>query len=700
MIKNENKCVQLLKSVVLLLLTLLMLLCFNSCKKNETADGDEQVENNEIASLLKGNFNAYQVVRSDTMNGDELRSVLSFIDVIQQNGYSELKMVSDYAMLNPIIDTEIIIGETTRKGSVYNENEGAVIETDAYSIYIVEKRLIFTYTDSKGLIDGLEYILFCTLDAEEAALRETYNMELFERDVKRYAHDDFTIKNHVGDGSVFSADEDILFLGTSASNSTVTVQLAKGFDVLSSFDAVTDADGVWKTNVKPNTEADSIMIRIDGNIAERYSDISFKKNEINTCSDGTKVYINGKQVDVHVNEGGNYVVSSLAKAESKMEIKLVRPSKVNDCVVRPLSEGVEPDMSGKEITFTVTEFPCKLSVEFDGFHFVNEPQKSVQLFLYPYEEFTPDLDGRGLMYFAPGEYWVDQTISVPSNTTVYIDEGAVLHGKFEVKHAKNVTIMGRGIIDTYYFKVETHMAVFEKCTNLTLKDYTITGPRKWMTVLKESNTCLVDSLNILGTEVNSDGVDIVGSQNVTVTNCFLRTNDDCIAIKSRGSNVTNVTIKGCILWNRNYGNGLEIGLETSCDEINNITFEDNDILYVDGSCMSIHLGDRANVSDITYKNIRIENLNQKLIEYYIKETRYTEDAQRGTISNISIEKIIIVGDSIGQIIFEGYDANHTISNVSIGKIRYGSRYLSASQLNINLKNSYINNIKYDGQSVS
>ena len=700
MIKKEKKnFVRIFKALFVLLLAVVMLLCV-SCKKDENEDA-ETAEENKIAEMLAGNLNAYQVVRSETMKGDDVKAVSAFISVIQKNGYKDVSIVSDYVSLYPVIDTEIIVGETSRKGSVYNEGDGtAVAQTDNYSVYIVEKRLIVTYTDSEGLVEGLEYLLLCSLDAEQTELCDAYNMELFQRGIKRGGNVDFSVKNYLSKGSVLSANDDLRLVGTSTPGSTVTLQLTKGFEVLSSVDTTTDANGVWQKKIAPNVSADSILILVDGNMTERFEEISFKSKEINSCAEGTKVFINGKQVDVYVNEGGNYVISSLASDEEKMDIKLVRTGKVNDCTVRPLSSGIDPDISNKEIEFTVTEFPCKLSVEFEDFD--EDPSESVQLFLYNNEEFVPNIsNGKELIYFAPGEYWMKENMSIASNTTVYLAEGAVLHAKLYVKGAENVTIMGRGIIDTYGLNDEIHMMEFEECKNIILKDYTLTGPRKWMTVLRESEMCTVDTVNILGSEVNSDGVDIVGSQNVTVINCFLRTNDDCIAIKSGGSDSKNILVKGCVFWNENYGNALEIGFETRCDSIDNITFENNDIIYVKGACMSIHLTDQAHVRNVKYKDIRIENSSTKLVEYYIKHhDTYSKGNVRGKISDISMEGIVVLDDSIGSISLEGYGEGHIIDGISIGKIKFNGSYIEDISNIINKnKYKYAYDISYDGKTI-
>jgi len=244
------------------------------------------------------------------------------------------------------------------------------------------------------------------------------------------------------------------------------------------------------------------------------------------------------------------------------------------------------------------------------------------------------------------------------------------------------------------------MMEFKGCSNILLKDYFLTGPRKWMTVFTESKNCVMDNVSVVGTRINSDGVDIVGSENVTIENCFFRTNDDCIAIKAMGTNVKTVRVRNCVFWNHEYGNAIEIGYETRAQSISDILFEENDIIHVvKGACMSIHLGDRAVVSEVTYRNIRIEDATGKLIEFFIKETQYTQDKERGEILRITIDNIQVLGDVFGRIIFQGFDETHMIASVSISNISFNGRDVTADRLNAVL-NSYTQNITYNGKELS
>ena len=245
------------------------------------------------------------------------------------------------------------------------------------------------------------------------------------------------------------------------------------------------------------------------------------------------------------------------------------------------------------------------------------------------------------------------------------------------------------------------MLNFTECKNIMLRDFSLIGPRSWMVVLVDCDDCLLDGVNVIGTAINSDGVDIVGSRNVTVQNGFFRNNDDCIAIKSWGRDVQNVRICGNVFWNDLYGNGLEIGYETRCESISDIVFEDNDIIHViQGATMSIHLGDRASVSNVRFRDIRVEDSDGLLVEMFIRETNYSQDAERGHIRDVTIEDIQIVGGQLGGIAITGYDAEHRVEEVSVSGITYlGEPLLTFPQELLTL-NAHTANIRYEGSLIS
>lgn len=150
-------------------------------------------------------------------------------------------------------------------------------------------------------------------------------------------------------------------------------------------------------------------------------------------------------------------------------------------------------------------------------------------------------------------------------------------------------------------------------------------------------------------------------------------------------NVENVTARGCVLWNAEAGNALEIGHELQAGHIRAIRFEDIDIICVHGhgAPFSIHNGDRATVEDVVYENIRVEHHFDKLIDFRIIRSRYNLDEQRGQVRSITLRNIDVIesiynpGYTIS--IIGGWDANHTIEGVRFENFRLGGRHITTPE---------------------
>ncbi|MCU0980271.1 MAG: glycosyl hydrolase family 28 protein, partial [Pirellulaceae bacterium] len=147
---------------------------------------------------------------------------------------------------------------------------------------------------------------------------------------------------------------------------------------------------------------------------------------------------------------------------------------------------------------------------------------------------------------------------------------------------------------------------------------------------------------------NDDGLDICSSRNVTVDRCFFRTKDDCIAIKAPRKeyfpaaklpdslssaakpesdfDVANVIVQRSVFWNAEWGNALEVGFELLTPHVRNIVWRDCDIIRVEaGAVFSIHNGDSAAVEDVRFENIRVEDARDKLVDFRVGLSIYSQD---------------------------------------------------------------------------
>lgn len=367
------------------------------------------------------------------------------------------------------------------------------------------------------------------------------------------------------------------------------------------------------------------------------------------------INLNGQNIKTYETECASVVVYE--SEESRVQVKLGGSVKS----VRPLGLGISPCSE-----FTV-DAGSKVIVEF-------EDKKPLFLFTYLKEEVNPE---NYTYYYGSGEHYVDE-LHLKDGESMYIAAGAVLKMHIRADKADNVRIAGRGIIDTSEIGSKKRRQVrFIECKNVSVSDITLVGAIDWALVPIKCEDVCVSGVNVVSWEVNGDGIDVVGCKNVHVSDSFFHCADDCLCVKAndydddRGCcNCEDVKFERCILWNTRPGNAMEVGFETRCEEIQNITFSDIDVLHCvhegweSGGVFTIHNGDRAKIHNITYENIRVENAEQKLFDFKVLLSRYSKDAERGFIEDINIRDIFVYGE-MPPSIMRGSDNQHGVKNVRI-----------------------------------
>ncbi|SDX99104.1 glycosyl hydrolase family 28 protein [Paenibacillus sp. CF384] len=399
------------------------------------------------------------------------------------------------------------------------------------------------------------------------------------------------------------------------------------------------------------------------------------------ASERYKVRINGQSVFVYNSQGAGYAMLS---AEGKVTVEIEDSQAAEQVVVRPLRHAIQPVQDGGVLRFE-TEAPLKLSVEFDDN--IREP---LFIWINPLErEARPDPADPTVRYFRGGEVHQAGEIVLADGETVYIEEGAVVHGRIKAENASNIAIRGRGILDGSLWREAEEgskrhlMMLLAGCKQVTIEGISIIDGPTWHVVPAGSTQVAITNINILTYAGTGDGIDIVGCEDVTVDNVFVRSKDDCIAIKAVDyfhkaglHDVRNVRVIRSVFWNAEWGNALEIGYETRCASISEVEFSDCDIIrcefegYESGGTFTIHNGDRADVHNVLYKNIRVEDSREKLIDIKVQFSQYSKDTERGHVRDIRFEDVAIVGGLLPVSIIRGYDAGHMIEQVTIRNLTY------------------------------
>ncbi|OXN00842.1 glycosyl hydrolase family 28 protein [Bifidobacterium vansinderenii] len=315
----------------------------------------------------------------------------------------------------------------------------------------------------------------------------------------------------------------------------------------------------------------------------------------------------------------------------------------------------------------------------------------------------------------PGHYCIeDCVLNLPSHTTLILEGGTILEGALRIANAEDVHIMGRGILHLADFKrfSGTCAITVANSRNVTIDGICCINPPHYTVMLGSSRGVAIRDLKSFSCEGWSDGIDMMSCSDVTISGCFLRTSDDCIAIygsrwEFRGD-TTNVAVRDCVLWSdvahptmigthgdylRGGGRSDGRGDERGGDVIENVTFENIDVLehneYQPGylGVMAINVGDGNLARDVTYRDVRVEPFRHgRVFDFEVKRNPdYNPIPGRG-IEHVTVEHVRIAdGSGEEPSLIAGYDETRTVRDVRFVDVsRGGRRCMTAEELGVDV----------------
>lgn len=326
------------------------------------------------------------------------------------------------------------------------------------------------------------------------------------------------------------------------------------------------------------------------------------------------------------------------------------------------------------------------------------------------------LDGGGVVYLPKGEYLVG-TLNLKSNVEFHLEHGAVLKattdlskyqkhndhiaGVFYTEDSKNVSIIGsgkifgqgmefmysdsakviRGEVNKYirqkynFRKVEKglgdgpvmpkeryhQMIIFSNCTNVVLKDFEVVDAPYWTFLIVHCDRVTVTGLSINNNLLipNNDGIDIISSSNVNVSDCIITCGDDAIVLAGYAHHFgdpgfknilkpsQNINVSNCILQSRS--SAIRIG---GWDQNHMSNYNFDNITIFDSNCgINITVRDSGSVQNVNFSNIHIETRmhtgdwwgNGEPIK--ISALRGVPDSPIGIIKNIHFNNITCRGEN-------------------------------------------------------
>ena len=398
-----------------------------------------------------------------------------------------------------------------------------------------------------------------------------------------------------------------------------------------------------------------------------------------------RVWVNGRSVEVldipapshHdwqlPDEAAQPYWAALFDAEGEVTVRVESESDLSATRVLPLSRGIAPRMDGAHaLEFRATP-PFTVSVEPRPRH------GALIVSARPPDPNPPRPDAPDVKWLGPGRHHFDKPIELHSGETLYLAPGAFVEAAV-TGTGTNITVCGHGILSglcwPHYGGPAGHMLHFEGA-NINLRDFTVVGSFHWTVVLNKVDGARIEGLNILGGHVlNDDGVDVCRSRDVTIRDCFIRTQDDCVCAKYW---CERLAVENCALW-ADVANIFRIGCE--CDgaerRFNGIRANGIDVIHqaVANSrgwqhAVNVEASNGAVFEDLVFAGFRFDSVKADDLLASVKtgivRNQWRRDETAGYIRGVTFRDIILPADApegaCNVISVRSHDDEHAVGNV-------------------------------------
>lgn len=370
-------------------------------------------------------------------------------------------------------------------------------------------------------------------------------------------------------------------------------------------------------------------------------------------------YIDKTENGIHKKEKTSVVKFDF---EGTIEISITSSKKaISTYRLRPLSYDTPTYQEGNTVTFTLNKSRY-MSFEINGDIYHN-----LQIFA-DHRISKPKVKKNNFIYFGPGLHDLNgDSIAITSGKTVYIDQRAVINGWLSIYKADNVKILGHGIINP-----GRHEGIMVKYS----KNVIIDGPLTTQIPVGGSDSVTIKNAKVISWYGWGDGMNVFASNNVSYEHVFCRTSDDCSTIYCTRlgyhGGCKNITIKDAVYW-ADVAHPIMIGLHGDVSKheiIDNVLYDNIDILEQNENqidyqgCIGINNGDNNIVRNITFSNIRVEDIHKgMLINMRVCYNKKYCHAPGSGIENVTFKNFSYNGTHAGMSIIIGYDDSHKISNI-------------------------------------
>jgi hypothetical protein len=364
-----------------------------------------------------------------------------------------------------------------------------------------------------------------------------------------------------------------------------------------------------------------------------------------------------------------------------LTIRLKQP--VKTVTVRPRAQRIQVSGGGQEFTLALPG-PCKLLVEMEGMVplavFADLPENDI-----PRQQDVTH-------YFGPGVH-TPGVITLNDKDRVYLAAGAIVYGGLR-GGPRGAKVFGRGILDGS--RLGSSLVSLSGASQVEFNGILIRCGKNWQNTLRNCDDVIYRNVKVLSFVPYGDGLDPVCCRNVRIEDCFFRCSDDCIAVKAmrRGPKVADITVRDCVMAGYAFSDGLTVGFEADTESIENISVKNCDVLYATGgnqvgghSAFSIICDGPAEVRNVTFEDIRVEENVPKLFELNVTDGSKYVKAGPGHIRGVHVKNVR--WESSRPIVLHGHNADHLVQDITFEECLVAGRPLALSDLQ---SNEFVRNI--------
>jgi hypothetical protein len=276
--------------------------------------------------------------------------------------------------------------------------------------------------------------------------------------------------------------------------------------------------------------------------------------------------------------------------------------------------------------------------------------------------------GGGVVYFPRGDY-LSGTFVLKSNITLHLAPGSTLWGSRNIRDysprhliyasgAANIAIEGGGTIngqsDAFFDQNRRPMArpspliELRDCQDIRIQDVRILKAPGWTIHPKNCARVKIRGISLINDMLglNTDGIDPDSSRDVIISDSYIESGDDCIVVKTtkEGGRVLpseNVTVTNCVL--RSSASALKLGTESYAD-FRHLVFS-NCVIRDSRTGIALLNKDGATMEGVSFSNITMETAPKfgKGVEWpiVIDLEKRAPDSKIGRIRDIVFSNIQI-----------------------------------------------------------